>query len=98
MEVDTKLRNTMLPLLTSDSNIIGIHGSFEAEETYTKYVFGSVAPGIIFLRNFSALSKTMLVSIGIWDKNVYTRSEIGWSPNFPFKVVDSWSNPRALRC
>ena len=39
MAVDTKVRNTMLLLLTSDRNILGIHGSLGAEETYTKEVF-----------------------------------------------------------
>ena len=38
MEVDTKVRNTMLPLFKNDRNLLGIHGSFEAEETYTKEV------------------------------------------------------------
>ena len=39
MAVDTKILNTMLPIHKSDMNLLGIHGSFETEEAYTKEVF-----------------------------------------------------------
>ena len=39
MAVDTKVNNTMLTILKSESNLLGINRSFEAEVTYTKEVF-----------------------------------------------------------
>ena len=59
---------------------------------------GSVAPSIMFLRTFYVSLKLLLVSIGICDKKVYMRSNIRWSPIFPFNAVASCLNPRALRC
>ena len=59
---------------------------------------GSVTPAITSLRIFYDSLKALLFSIGIWYERVYTRSEIEWSPIFPFKAVASWSNPRALKC
>ena len=97
MAVNTKVHNAMLPLLTSDRNILGIHGSFEAEETYTKEVFWvSRSCDHFFTELLSFVKSTACLHCNMGQKGVYEVRDRMVS-HFPFQFSSELVEPTRLK-